>query len=533
MKTLKFIILSLLFSVNVAFAAPWSAAPTTTTLSASDYTLWVVGGVNKTITLNYTEALLKTYFDTLYQPKDSHLTSLVSPGNWKLLYTDGSGIYNYLALGASNTYLQSNGVSSAPAWASPSPMVYPGSGVPVSTGSAWTTSLNITGITDSTSTTSSTIAGSATGVKAAYDLANGKQTASSNLSTVTTPGTWKVFYTDGSSVLQALALGGANTYLQSNGASAAPTWVAPGGSMVYPGGTGIPQVSGGTSWGTTLGTVGSGTNVALATSPAFTTDIHPATAGNVSNGTAALPWGTLYIGTAATNNYIFTPAAAGAARIINIPDIGATGNLPLVTATGTTAGQIPMATATAGKFTLSTPTYPSTSQTSRKILVSDGTNFVASTELWPIATSNGNMMVANGTDWVTTASTGSGSPVRGTSPALTTPDLTGETYQTYTTSSTASGMNLDSSAYADFNYSNGGSAAAYTPAWTNQPASGKVRYITLTLGGGAGIVTTTWTNVTWMGTAGQGTTTANKKSTYACIVPSSGSARCSIVAEAY
>ena len=53
-------------------------------------------------------------------------------------------------------------------------MTYPGAGVPVSTGSAWGTPLNITGISDSTSTTSSAIAASSTAVKAAYDLAASK-----------------------------------------------------------------------------------------------------------------------------------------------------------------------------------------------------------------------------------------------------------------------------------------------------------------------------------------------------------------------
>lgn len=51
---------------------------------------------------------------------------------------------------------------------------YPSAGVPVSTGTAWSTPINMTGITDSTSTTDSTLAASATAVKSAYDLANGK-----------------------------------------------------------------------------------------------------------------------------------------------------------------------------------------------------------------------------------------------------------------------------------------------------------------------------------------------------------------------
>jgi hypothetical protein len=48
-----------------------------------------------------------------------------------------------------------------------------------------------------------------------------------------------------------------------------PAWVAPPSSMVYPG-AGIPN-STGSAWGTSYSTTGSGTVVALATSPSFTT----------------------------------------------------------------------------------------------------------------------------------------------------------------------------------------------------------------------------------------------------------------------
>ena len=48
-----------------------------------------------------------------------------------------------------------------------------------------------------------------------------------------------------------------------------PAWAAPASSMVYPG-AGIPN-STGTAWGTSYSTTGSGTVVALATSPSFTT----------------------------------------------------------------------------------------------------------------------------------------------------------------------------------------------------------------------------------------------------------------------
>lgn len=45
-----------------------------------------------------------------------------------------------------------------------------------------------------------------------------------NLSTLQTPGTWKVLYTDGSSVLTALAVGAANTVFQGAGVAAAPAF---------------------------------------------------------------------------------------------------------------------------------------------------------------------------------------------------------------------------------------------------------------------------------------------------------------------
>ena len=121
-----------------------------------------------------------------------------------------------------------------------------------------------------------------------------------------------------------------------------------------------------------------------------------------------------------------------------------------------------------------------------------------------------------------------------TSVSLTTPVLTGSIYPSYTSTSTTTGnINIDGASYTDYNYSNGSSTATYTPVITSPPASGNVRYINLTVGGGSGVDTMTWTNVTFMGTSGAAATTTNKKSTYACKIPSSGNAICAIVAEAY
>jgi hypothetical protein len=43
----------------------------------------------------------------------------VTPGNWKVIYTDGSGVITELALGGSGTVLTSNGASSAPTFTAP------------------------------------------------------------------------------------------------------------------------------------------------------------------------------------------------------------------------------------------------------------------------------------------------------------------------------------------------------------------------------------------------------------------------------
>jgi hypothetical protein len=66
---------------------------------------------------------------------------------------------------------------------------------------------------------------------------------------------------------------GTNGYVLTSNGTGGSSWtaVAGGGSMTYPG-AGIPN-STGTAWGTSYTTTGSGTVVALATSPAFTTSI--------------------------------------------------------------------------------------------------------------------------------------------------------------------------------------------------------------------------------------------------------------------
>lgn len=74
----------------------------------------------------------------------------------------------------------------------------------------------------------------------------------------------------------------------------------------------------------------------------------------------------------------------------------------------------PNASATAGKFIISdgtnwissTPTIPNTAGTSGKILISDGTNFISSTPTYPnSASSTGKILRADGTNWVASTAT--------------------------------------------------------------------------------------------------------------------------------
>ncbi len=79
----------------------------------------------------------------------------------------------------------------------------------------------------------------------------------------------------------------------------------------------------------------------------------PHTAGTSNMGSAALPWGTIYTGTAATNNFVITPAATAAARVITLADPG--GAATIAYTNPTTAQTITNTSLTTP--TLTTPVY--------------------------------------------------------------------------------------------------------------------------------------------------------------------------------
>jgi len=81
--------------------------------------------------------------------------------------------------------------------------------------------------------------------------------------------------------------------------------------------------------------------------------LSPHTAATSNLGSAALPWGTAYIGTAATNNFVITPAATAAARVITLADPGGAATVAYINPT--TAQSISNTTLSTG--TLTTPIY--------------------------------------------------------------------------------------------------------------------------------------------------------------------------------
>lgn len=240
-------------------------------------------------------------------------------------------------------------------------------------------------------------------------------------------------------VQQVSGLGSSGQVLTSNGAAALPTWQPASG----------------------------GANTALSNlaAVAINTALIPGSAAGSDFGSATLPWKDIYLagssGTPGTNNFKFTGTSTSGTRTITLPNSNTT--VPIfsqtVTFTGPTASRsfalpdasvtilttnavitlaqggsganltastggivysdvsamaILSGTATANKVLMSgssaapvwsTPTYPNASATTRKMIVSDGTNFVASTETWAVPGTSGNILTSDGTNWTSAAST--------------------------------------------------------------------------------------------------------------------------------
>lgn len=76
-----------------------------------------------------------------------------------------------------------------------------------------------------------------------------------------------------------------------------------------------------------------------------------------------------------------------------------TGSAIALLASTATANKL-LCSGASGAPSWSTPTFPNASATARKIIVSDGTNWIASTETYAVPGTSGNVLTSNGTNWV-------------------------------------------------------------------------------------------------------------------------------------
>jgi hypothetical protein len=189
-----------------------------------------------------------------------------------ILYADTTTSLAKLADVAVGNALISGGVASAPSWGKIGLATHVSGTLPIANGG-----------TGSTSTTFVSLTTNVTGTLPVGNGGTGAATFTAN----------NVLLGNGTSAFQVVAPGTNGNVLQSNGT----TWVsasAPSG-MVYPG-AGIPN-STGTSWGTSYSTSGSGTVVALTTSPVFTTPALGTPASGTLTSCTGLPLSTGVTGT--------------------------------------------------------------------------------------------------------------------------------------------------------------------------------------------------------------------------------------------
>jgi len=123
-------------------------------------------------------------------------------------------------------------------------------------------------------------------------------------------------------------------------------------------------------------------------------------------------------GLATANNGTLVTSNAGVPSILAGP--GTTGNVLQSNAaaapsfstatfpsTATGTGKVLIADGT--NWVASTPTFPNASATTGKIIISDGTNWIASTPTYPAAAgSSGNVLTSDGTNWASSAPSSGG-----------------------------------------------------------------------------------------------------------------------------
>jgi hypothetical protein len=280
-------------------------------------------------------------------------TGITSYAVGDLVYADTTTSLAKLADVAVGNALISGGVGAAPSWGKIGLATHVSGTLPIANGGTGTTSTTFVNLT--------------TNVTGTLPVGNGGTGAATFTAN-------NVLLGNGTSAFQVVAPGTNGNLLTSNGT----TWVsaaAPSG-MVYPS-SGIPN-STGTSWGTSYSTSGSGTVVALATSPSLTTPTIGSAGATFSGSTSGT---TVFKAAAIAGTTTITmPATTGTMALTSdIPTVN-NGTLTLaVSGTGLTGSQ----TFTANQATNATFTVTSNAtnaNTASTIVARDASgNFSAGT----------------------------------------------------------------------------------------------------------------------------------------------------------
>jgi hypothetical protein len=332
----------LALATSPTFVTPVLGTPTSGNFSTGTFT-WPTFNQNTTGTASNVTGTVAIANGGTGQTTASAAFNALSPVTTAgdLIIGNGTNSATRLGIGANTYVLTSNGTTAS--WASPgaASMIYPGAGIANSTGSAWGTSYTTTGTgTVLALATSPTFVTPVLGTPTSGDFSTGTFTwptfnqnttgTASNVTSTVAVGNGGTGQTTAGAAFNALSpittagdliigngtnsatrLGiGANTYiLTSNGTTA--SWAAPASGMTYPG-AGIAN-STGTAWGTSYTTTGTGTVLALATSPTFVTPVlGTPTSGNFSTGTFTWPtFNQNTTGTAANVTGVVTASTGG------------------------------------------------------------------------------------------------------------------------------------------------------------------------------------------------------------------------------
>ena len=241
-----------------------------------------------------------------------------------VVYGNGTSALGVTAAGTTGQVLVGN-TGSAPTWSTISGSLVSSfqtslSGLTPSTASTGAVTLAGTLGTSSGGTNlTSFTSGGALYATSTSALTTGTLPATSGGTSFATYTTGDIIYASATNTLSKLPIGSTNQVLTIAGG--VPTWAATQSTMVYPG-AGIPN-STGTAWGTSYTTTGSGTVVALATTPTFTTSItSPLVLGGTGTGSTLTLQSTSGVG--ATDSIALKVGNNGATTALSISSAGVT-----------------------------------------------------------------------------------------------------------------------------------------------------------------------------------------------------------------